>query len=747
MDCHSCGTTVRTGSRFCTACGTPLRGATPRPGPVPPPAEVQGFEIDGLPGSQARAVSLPPGHVLGSLRIRRKLGQGVLGAVYLADQLQLGRPVAVKVLPGRLTQVAQAIGRFRQEAQILATLEHPHIIAIYDMFELDQLFCIVVSYADGGSLKDLIRQRGRLEEREAAALAAQVADGLWAAACKQVVHRDIKPDNLLLTASSQVKIADFGLAKITQGGSDLTTPGAPMGTPDYMSPEQWTDPARVDHRSDLYSLGCTLYEMLIGRPPFSAPSLMGLALCHRNVPAQDVRRVHPEISPQMAAIVGRLLQKDPARRLQNGAALMQALQQLSQTSAALGAGAGLTAEASLPPAAAPPPVECRLGSPPPPAEEEDTFLALQSSPAEPPRRDATLSFTADELQASLDRMRASQGKERSSVRQPSPPPPATPPPTDDFPEAPDPEDQATTVLIQRGAPTAALPEDPEPEQAEPSDPEDAPTAPMPHPVLPNLRLIEQSAGDRGPEPATPDPVSERLQGLMRLQRPGKNQERLLLVPGAEVFFGRNHQSGDDFNPLVLRALPCRSPDKDPENYRATHSISGRHGCFTLSQEGARLLAIGRAGMSAAGHHMACGSELSLPEVFDLDVGLHALKLRGYLIFAGPSTERILQALYLQRLNNLPSHSYVLLQSSVGFTFSDGHLQVLPPEHPQVAWLLRRDPLLPDAYVLAGLHPGYFLDDQPLVPGSWHPVRKRQMLRFQSHELLISQGRSVDFITI
>ncbi len=266
------------------------------------------------------------GRELRGFKIERKLGEGGMGAVFLATQTELSRQVAIKILSHQHSSDAGLLRRFQREARALAQLDSPYIVPIHDMFVSDEIFCIVLGYCAGGSVKDLIRGPG-ISEQRAAAIACQTALGLWAAAQQGITHRDIKPDNLLLSASGRVKIADFGLVKADASDSaQLTVRGMLMGTPAFMSPEQCEDSHATDHRSDLYSLGCTLFAMLTGAPPFKGPALVNFLKQHVADPPPSLGG---KVSPAMAAIVEKLLAKDPDARFQTGAELARALEPLA----------------------------------------------------------------------------------------------------------------------------------------------------------------------------------------------------------------------------------------------------------------------------------------------------------------------------------------------------------------------------------------------------------------------------------
>ncbi len=303
MRCPACATECAKDARFCAACGGALAGAEPpRVG-----ATVHGY------------------------RIERKVGSGGMGEVFLATQLELDRPVALKVLSAECSADTALIERFKREARALAKLEHPHIVGVYDMFVAGGAFTIALTWCPGGSVRDQLGAAG-LPEKEALRLARETALGLWAAAEQGIVHRDIKPDNLLLTEAGAVKIADFGLVKrAEEAGAALTVRGTFLGTPAYMSPEQCQDSASSDHRSDLYSLGCSLYVMLTGKPPFPGPALVNFLKQHVADPPPGLEGT---ASAKTAAIVARLLAKDPAARFPDGGALAKALAEAEEALAA-----------------------------------------------------------------------------------------------------------------------------------------------------------------------------------------------------------------------------------------------------------------------------------------------------------------------------------------------------------------------------------------------------------------------------
>src|SRR6478672_9893540 len=249
--------------------------------------------------------------------IERELARGGMADVFLARDQLLDRPVAVKVLFPEFARDPSFVERFRREAQSAASLNHPNIAAVYDWGQERGTYFIVMEYVEGRSLRDIIRADGRIPAFEVARVGAEIADALAFAHRHGVVHRDIKPGNVLITATGSVKLTDFGIAAnpadATQG---LTQTGSVMGTATYFSPEQ-AQGFTVDGRSDVYSLGVVLYEMATGVPPFTGESPVAVAMKHvREVPPPMRTRV-PDVPAQLESIVNAALTKDSAMRYQS----------------------------------------------------------------------------------------------------------------------------------------------------------------------------------------------------------------------------------------------------------------------------------------------------------------------------------------------------------------------------------------------------------------------------------------------
>ena len=241
------------------------------------------------------------------------LGRGGMGVVYKARQKSLDRLVALKILAPEREKDPQFAERFAREAQALAKLSHPHIVTVYDFGQADGLFYLLMEYVDGVNLRQLLRTR-RLEPKEALAIVPPICDALQYAHDHAVVHRDIKPENLLLDKAGQVKIADFGIAKML-GGDSTPDEEQGVGTPQYMAPEQHATPQAADHRADIYSLGVVLYEMLTGELPagqFELPS----------------RKV--QIDVRLDEIVLRALNREPELRFQQAGELKTAVETLTR---------------------------------------------------------------------------------------------------------------------------------------------------------------------------------------------------------------------------------------------------------------------------------------------------------------------------------------------------------------------------------------------------------------------------------
>ena len=247
--------------------------------------------------------------------------------VYLGLQTSLGRKVAVKVLREPSHGQRQAsIERFMQEARAAASLVHGNIVQIYEVGCVDDVHFIAEEYVAGPTLKQWLHERGTLSPPQAVSVLEQVAAALERAWREKIVHRDIKPENLLVTPAGEVKVADFGLARITLAGEglDLTHEGTTLGTPLYMSPEQ-VEGRELDSRSDLYSLGATLYHLIAGRPPFESGTPLSVALAHVRETPRPLHHLRPEFPDVLTDLIDRLLSKNPDNRLPDPAALLEAL--------------------------------------------------------------------------------------------------------------------------------------------------------------------------------------------------------------------------------------------------------------------------------------------------------------------------------------------------------------------------------------------------------------------------------------
>src|SRR5581483_4268912 len=315
--CSQCGTGNLDGTRFCNSCGSSLT-ATVAVNKSPEKESAQ--PADPLLGRT----------IEGKYRFDAKLGEGGMGAVYKATRMLIGDIVAIKVLHGAQSATAQAGERFRREAQAAARLKHPNAVAIYDFGVTgDGLLYLIMELAEGQSLRSLIKEKGAIPPQMAAEIMGQACSALDEAHQHNIVHRDIKPDNIMVRTTSggmQVKVLDFGIAKLRDltGSDTLTQHGSVIGTPHYMSPEQCLG-EELDGRSDIYSLGVVLYEMLSGVAPFRGNTSREIITKHITQPPPSIRSINASLSPEVDAVLQQVLEKDRDARPQTASVLVKML--------------------------------------------------------------------------------------------------------------------------------------------------------------------------------------------------------------------------------------------------------------------------------------------------------------------------------------------------------------------------------------------------------------------------------------
>jgi serine/threonine-protein kinase len=277
------------------------------------------------------------GKSVGDFRLLRRLGQGGMGQVYLAEQISLKRKVAIKTMRTDLAVTEVSLQRFKAEAEAIARVNHANIVQVYAIGEEAGLHYMALEYVQGCNLREFLAKKGPPELPLALRIMRQVAAALQRASELGIIHRDIKPENILLTRRGEIKVADFGLSRCFAGESsnlNLTQSGITLGTPLYMSPEQ-VQGKTLDPRTDIYSFGVTCYHLFAGQPPFVGQTPFEVALHHVQTEPVPLTEVRPDLPPELCAIVHKMMAKDLDKRYQTCAALLKELNQFRETLAAL----------------------------------------------------------------------------------------------------------------------------------------------------------------------------------------------------------------------------------------------------------------------------------------------------------------------------------------------------------------------------------------------------------------------------
>ena len=288
---------------------------------------------------------------LGDFKLLKKLGQGGMGEVYLAKQVSLDRQVALKILSKEMAKKPGFVERFVREARAMARIDHPNAVKVYAADSDKGLHYVGIEYIDGQRMQDWVDQLGTLEVGDAIHVILSCADALNHAHELNLIHRDIKPDNILVTKKGIVKVADFGLAKaLDDEDMSMTQSGTGLGTPLYMPPEQARDAKNVDHRTDIYALGCTFYYFLTGKLPFEGESVLKLIVAKEKGQYPAARSLNSKIPEKLSLMIDKMIQKEPKHRYASCAEIINDLDQLGLESESLsfcdGAGSGTTSRSS-----------------------------------------------------------------------------------------------------------------------------------------------------------------------------------------------------------------------------------------------------------------------------------------------------------------------------------------------------------------------------------------------------------------
>jgi len=326
--CPKCGTDNTAGSKYCRECAAPLPTTSPSDVTLPLAGGEAGEGSGAAPATAAE--DFAPGALFaGRFRIIEALGGGGMGRVYKALDTKVGEKVALKRILPEFASDRDMLARFSDEMRLARRIAHPNVCRVFDMGEADGAPYISMEYVAGEELKNILRMTQGLSPGQTASIGKQVAAGLAEAHRLGVIHRDLKPQNIMIDREGTARIMDFGIARLSRADRSRTGRGVMIGTPDYMSPEQ-AEGAEIDARSDLYSLGAMLFEMATGRLPFEAPTAVGMAVKHKTEAPPDPRSINPRIPDDLNRLILELLQKDPVKRPQTAAEVRDALERIEK---------------------------------------------------------------------------------------------------------------------------------------------------------------------------------------------------------------------------------------------------------------------------------------------------------------------------------------------------------------------------------------------------------------------------------
>ncbi len=324
---------------------------------------------------QGEAADPNIGKMLGHCRLERKLGEGGMGVVYLATHTTLNKYVAVKVLRRDLNSDLRAAERFLREARAAARIEHPGVVQVYDIGQADGTFFIVMQYVEGTTLDEAVKKHGALAVSEAVRIMGAIGSGVREAHHNGVIHRDIKPDNILLGLDGSAKLADFGLARAVESDPNLSQTGRVFGTPNFMSPEQAMG-EKVDHRSDIFSLGATFYRVVTGRYPFQATTVMAVVFKLTHETPRPAVEVNPNVPKAFSDLLSEMMARHPAERI---GSIDEVLLRLELFTSQLAHGK------AAPAAAAQPPPARRSAAASAPSQKQKAASQTRKIPTRPPK--------------------------------------------------------------------------------------------------------------------------------------------------------------------------------------------------------------------------------------------------------------------------------------------------------------------------------------------------------------------------